>query len=86
MAAAPKKSADLSTYAGRFAARLRALREKAGKSVETVVAELRDAGHPTAARTYYNWELAQTTPPLNVFPALAAALQLKSSRQLLPDE
>lgn len=85
MAAAPKKTADLSTYAGRFAARLRMLREKAGLSVEDVIAQLTAAGHATASRTYYNWELARTAPPLNAYPALAQVLGLKTVRGLLPE-
>lgn len=35
-----RKEPDLSTYAGRFAARLRTLREKAGLTVEQVASTL----------------------------------------------
>ncbi len=74
MAARPAKAIDDSTYVGRFAIRLKALREKAGKTVDQVVAELAEANMPTSRRTYYDWESAHTTPPMNALPVLAELL------------
>lgn len=86
MAAAPKKNSDLSTYAGRFAARLRALREKTGKTVEQVVADMAAEGYTVARRSFYNWEQATNSPPIESFPAIARALELKTIRSLLPEK
>lgn len=74
------KAPDQSTYSGRFAARLRSLREKAGVNVSDLVSA---AG--VSQSTYYNWEAGATTPPLNAMPALAKALGLKSTRVLFPE-
>lgn len=81
MAPAPKKTVDDSTYLGRFAVRLRMLREKAGKTVEQLAEEV---GVPV--RTYYNWEQGNAVPHLRLFPELAKAYGLKTSRAILPDE
>jgi transcriptional regulator with XRE-family HTH domain len=85
MAPAPKQP-DLSTYSGRFAARLRSLREKAGLTVEQLASDVNEAGHSVAVRSIYNWEQGTTSPPINAFPALAKAYRLKSTRAILPDE
>jgi len=71
---------DTSTYSGRFAVRLRALREKSGMSVpelsrKTVIPKL----------TLYRWEQADRDPPLNALPILAKALGV-SVRALMPKE
>lgn len=73
-----KREADLSTYAGRFAARLRELREKAGLSQ----AELAEKTG-TKQRTLSDWETGKAQPPFNVFPLLADALKT-SPRNLMP--
>ena len=86
MAAAPKKSVDTESYAGRFSARIRLLREKSGKTVEQAVDDMNAAGYEVAARSYYNWEQAKASPPINAFPALSVALGLKSIRALLPEK
>lgn len=77
-----KKEIDLTTYRGRFAARLRELR--GDKDVMKIVASLKKSGHEIGRATYYNWESATTDPPLNVMPALAKALHCKLS-QLFPE-
>lgn len=81
-----KKETDQATYSGRFAARLRLLREKAGLTVDEVVAAMELQGYTTARRSIYNWEQAKTSPPLNAFPLLAQVLKLKTVRSLIPEE
>ena len=71
---------DTTMYSGKFAARLRALREKAGLSVEDLV---KATGIPRG--TLYNWEAGIRMPPIDTFPILAKALKVKV-RTLLPDE
>lgn len=78
------KAPDESTYSGRFAARLRMLREKAGLSVDDAVAAITKAGYTLKRRTYYAWEASQNEPPLDAFPAIAVALKVKRIRELLP--
>lgn len=82
---APKKP-DESTYSGRFAARLRMLREKAGLTIEEMAAALGVAGHETAVRTLYHWEAGRREPPVKAYPSLAAVLKQKSPRTLLPEK
>ena len=77
---------DESTYSGRFAARLRMLREKAGLTVDQVAQAISADGHTAAARAIYNWEQGKTSPPVNAYPPLSRALGLKSVRALLPEE
>ncbi len=85
MAARPTKPVDDSTYAGRFAARLRQLREKAKKTIDQVVSDMENEGYSVAARSIYSWERAAHAPPIDAFPALAKALGVKI-RNLLPEE
>ena len=76
----PRKEVDTSTYTGRFAVRLKSLREKAGMTVE----ELAEASGITAA-TLYDWEKARCTPGIERLPLLAKALEIKT-RTLLPND
>ncbi len=78
------KSPDESTYSGRFAARLRMLREKTGMTGQEMGQAIRDAGYKVGQTTYYDWESGRTTPPLDAFPILADTLHLNSVRMLLP--
>ena len=71
---------DARMYSGRFAARLRTLREKAGLTIEDLVDE---TGIPRT--TLYNWEAGIRMPPVDTYPILAEALGVKV-RTLLPDE
>ena len=71
---------DTSTYSGRFAVRLRELREKAGLSVQEVSMTI---GVPE--RTLYGWEAAYSEPRYDILPVLAALYGVKSPRTLLPE-
>ncbi len=78
------KAADESTYSGRFAARLRMLREKTGMTGMEFSEAIRGEGYKLGQRTYFDWETGRTTPPLDVFPILAKLLKLSGPRLLLP--
>lgn len=82
---APKQP-DQSTYSGRFAARLRELREKKKLTIEDVVSTVQKSGYDLTAKTLYNWESGTRQPPVDAYPALANALQLKTVREILPKE
>jgi len=71
---------DTNTYCGRFAARLRMLREKEGLTVEELAEK---TGIPMI--TLYTWECGRRTPVKEEFPALAEALNV-NVRNLLPKE
>lgn len=83
---APKKP-DETTYSGRFAARLRMLREKAGLTVDDVVAAIDKSNssrrNSPKAGAIYSWEQGRATPHMDLFPAIAKALKV-SIRDLLP--
>ena len=75
-----RKEIDSNTYSGKFALRLRGLREKAKLSVEEFSVK---SGIPRT--TLYNWEQAIRTPPFDTLPTLARALGVKV-RSLMPEE
>lgn len=81
------KAPDQSTYSGRFAARLRSLREKAGLSVEQVVEAIGKANKSgrksPAVTSFYGWEQGATTPHWDLVPAIAKALKVEI-HELLP--
>jgi len=81
MAARPRKTIDTSTYTGRFAARLKELREKKKLTAE----EMADALGVTL-NTIYHWEKAHSFPKPGQLPLLAEALKLKSVRLLFPEK
>ena len=74
-----RKSPDTSTYSGRFAVRLRSLREKAGLTVPQL-AELVGA----KMNTVYSWEQGSRSPNMEDLPIIAEALELKNVRSLIP--
>ena len=80
--ARPRKNdnIDLNTYSGRFAERLRTLREKAGLSVE----ELAEKTGVSIA-TLYSWENASRSPVNDDMLKVAETLGI-SIRSLLPKE
>lgn len=87
--ARPAKPIDESTYAGRFAARLRTLREKKGltgeQMADAITQAVSETGYRCQARAYYAWESSANEPPFKVLPAIAKALGV-SIRSLFPVE
>ena len=79
MSPKPRKEVDTSTYTGRFAVRLRSLREKRGMSVEQLAEA---SGIPK--RTIFNWESDTKIAGIDRLPELAKALEIKT-RTLLPE-
>ena len=79
-----QKQPDQSSYRGRFAARLRMLREKTGMTGQEFAQALRNSGYKLGERTYYDWESGGGSPPIEVYPLLAKLLKQKSPRTLLP--
>ena len=75
-----RKTVDTSDYAGRFAVRLRSLRDKAKMSVPEL-SEL--TGYPV--RNLQRWESGDRQPPINSFPIYAKAFGI-SIAKLLPKE
>ena len=73
-----RKEPDTSTYSGRFAVRLRTLREKAGMSVADVAEEMNVT--PT---TIYDWESTKSQPSLDAVLKLAESVGV-SVRILMP--
>jgi len=76
--ARPAKAADVSTFAGAVANRIRTRRKRLGLTVEGAATT---AGVPAA--TWYGWENCHSGVPLSRLPAIAAALGCGPS-QLLP--
>ena len=74
----PRKEVDTSTYTGRFAERLKKLREKAGMTVEELAEK---SGIPKL--TLYRWEQAFRTPSFEELPNLAESLGV-TIRTLMP--
>ncbi len=80
MNARPRKEIDTSTYEGRFAARLKMLREKAGLSVDELAAK---TGLPR--QTLYDWESTKSSPPVKELLKLAEGLGI-AVRTVLPQK
>ena len=74
-----RKEPDTQKYSGRFAVRLRTLREKAGLTVEDIAALT-----SIPVQTLYNWERGKRQPPYDALPILAQAYGVKI-RTLLPE-
>ena len=70
---------NLSTYSGRFGARLRELRAKAGLS-QAEFAEAMQVQQSTISR----WELGERFPPADALPAIAKVLRLENTVDLFP--
>ena len=75
-----RKEPDLTTYSGRFAARIRALRDKTGMSADEFAEK-----HGFNRTTYYSWEIGYATPSFDKLPELAKAFGI-SVRTLIPKE
>ncbi|MFH5806432.1 hypothetical protein [Alienimonas sp. DA493] len=80
----PPKPVDQSTYSGRFAARLRELRERRELSVADLRDHLEDGGVKVVEETIRSWERNASTPPLDVFPVLARILYIKIGDMMPP--
>ena len=74
-----RKEPNMETYSGRFAARLRELREKANLS-QAEAAESIGVSQNTVSR----WETGDRQPNLEQFPKIAEAYRLKRPKDLLP--
>ena len=81
MAARPRKTANLDSYEGRVAIRLRELRLKAKFTVEQAASELGIA--PTAI---YGWESGLSRPTIANLPTIAAIYKVKKAKDVLPNE
>lgn len=79
MNARSRKPVDETTYIGKFAVRLRKLREKTGMNIDQLAEA---SGIPQ--RTLYHWESGTKAPTIERFPELAEALNVKV-RTLLPE-
>jgi len=75
----PCKEVDVSTYSGRFAVRLKTLREKAGLTHEDVAEAL-----GVTANAIYRWESGLNFPSIPLFPQIAELYKLKRGRDILP--
>jgi len=76
-----RKEPDSETYSGRFAVRLRTLREKAGLTVQEVAEKL-----GISDVSYYALEKGSPTVRLEFLPIIAETLQLKSVKSLFPEK
>ena len=79
--ARPRKAIDTSTYTGRFAARLKMLRERTGMSVDELAEK-----SGISRTTLYNWESGTYKAVIDdPLIAIAKALGIKV-RTLLPEK
>ena len=76
-----RKEPDTRIYSGRFAARLRMLREKAGVTQEDVAVKL-----GITVRTVYKWEQGVHFPTPDQLPLLKELFGLKSVQALFPKD
>lgn len=76
---------DLSTFEGRFAARLRQLRDRKKWLVDDVCNALAERGHDIQPSTVFGWEGGRRQPKLTLLPVLAEIYGV-SIRSLLPPE
>lgn len=81
----PKNEPDPSTYLGRVALRLTALRTAARKTVPEAAKSITAAGYRVSLNTVYSWEQARSTPHVEALPAIAQAYGLKRPGSVLPD-
>ncbi|GHT25259.1 hypothetical protein FACS189419_10110 [Planctomycetales bacterium] len=79
--ARPRKEVDTSTYTGRFAERLKKLREKSGLTVEELAEK---SGVPRT--TIYNWESLTRTPSIDDNLLLISEALGVKVRNLLPEK
>ena len=75
-----RKEPDKTTYAGKFAARLRSLREKTGLTPEEFAEKM-----GVTVGTIYHWESAYSFPKVEQLQLLANVLGIKSVKTLFPN-
>jgi len=78
--ARPRKEVDTGTYTGRFAVRLRMLREKTGLTVDELAEKT-----GISRQTLYDWESTKASPPVKELPKLSEHLGVKI-RTILPEK
>ena len=74
-----RKPVDAGTYEGRFAVRLKLLREKARLTPEGAAEAI-----GVSATAIYHWESGLKIPAVPKFPQIAEAYNLKRARDVLP--
>lgn len=79
------KDPDLTTYRGRFAARLRELRQAKFATQGDFVEALNGAGLDLREVTVSAWERGHSAPDFGLLPTIAATLGI-SIRQLMPEK
>ena len=84
--ARPPKEPDDSTYFGRIALRLKALRIAANFDHDKAADRITKAGYSVAVSTVYRWEQGKTQPHVEALPAIAKAYGVSSLRYVLPAE
>lgn len=75
-----RKEPDLKRYSGRLAARLRSLRERAGKTAEEMADSLK-----VPISTYYAYENHNVALPTDLIPSVAKALGV-NPRSVTPEK
>jgi len=75
-----RKEPDKTTYSGRFAIRLRRLRDSAGLTCDQIANTL---GINLA--TYYRWESGENAPKPDMLPLISQALGLQMTREIFPE-
>lgn len=81
----PLKAVDETTYSGRFAARMRKLREKTGLTGDQMAEAITNAGFNCTRRQYYQWESAKAEPPLDAMPVMASVYGVQP-RSIFPQK
>ena len=76
-----RKEPDGSTYSGRFAIRLKQLREKA----KLTAPEFAEKVGVKSVQTIYDWESTKSQPKISQLPILAEVLGI-NIRTILPDK
>lgn len=84
--ARPLRAPDDSTYLGRIAVRMKALRIAAGLEHEAAAKAISDAGWPVSVSSIYRWEQGRGVPHYAALPAIAEAYGVDSPRTVLPRE
>ena len=75
-----RKEPDITTYSGRFAIRLRRLRETAGLTHEQIAKLV-----GVTITTCYRWESGENAPKPDLIPSISQALGLQTAQILFPE-